>query len=146
LTYHKKVITFPCPSWTFSDYVEANGNDPIQDWYNSLSEEAQNLFNSLLKSNQKVELPINWVGFKRYMKGSLKKWRVWELEFHADKKQYRILGIFGEQRKQAILLVGCYHKQRIYYPADALDLAARRARALREGRASLRERKIRADI
>jgi hypothetical protein len=28
---------------------------------------------------------------------------------------------FGEIRKQAIILLGCYHKAKVYTPADALE-------------------------
>ena len=147
LTYNNKVIELPRSKWGFFDFEHANGNDPIEDWYeNDLSEEGQYAFDALLRDNHKTELPIHWIGFKRYLKGKDKEQRIWELEFKADDRQYRVLGKFGSVRKQAILLCGCYHKQRVYTPADALETAYKRAKALAKGEAKLRERQIKENI
>jgi phage-related protein len=149
LQNHTKVIFFPSPTppakWRFFDYAEG-GNNLIEDWYRPLSEEARNAFNALLKNTCKIELPLHWTGFK-YLKGTPKEERIWQLDFIADKRQYRVLGIFGQVRKQAIVILGCYHKGDVYTPQNALETARRRARALREGRADEpRERKIRTDF
>ena len=129
--------------WSFFDYVEGDRN-PIEEWYQGLSEEARYAFDSLLKNTHKIELPIHWGGFK-YLKGKPKTERIWQLDFIADKKQYRVLGVFGRIRKQGVLILGCYHKGDVYTPQDALESACKRAKSLREGRAGTRERKIRTD-
>ncbi len=98
-------------------------------------------FDTLLKNQQKIESVLNWNGFK-YLKGKLKEERIWQLDFIADKRQYRLLGVFGEVRKSAVLILGCYHKGDNYTPLDALKTARKRAQALREGRAKTYERKI----
>jgi hypothetical protein len=145
LQNHKKVIPFPVSRlWLFFDYVEAD-RDPIEDWYQGLSEEGKYGFDALLKNTHKIEIPIHWGGFK-YLKGKPKEERIWQLDFIADKKQYRILGVFGQIRKQAVLIPGCYHKGEVYTPQNALDTACKRAKSLREGRAGTRERKIRVDF
>jgi phage-related protein len=145
LQNHTKVICFPSPPlWVFLDYVE-NGCDLIEEWYQKeLSEGAQITFDTLLKNQQKIELSLNWTGFK-YLKGKPKEERIWQLDFIADKRQYRLLGIFGETRKNAILILGCYHKGDNYTPRDALETARKRAKALREGRGWTIERKIKSD-
>jgi hypothetical protein len=148
LTYNKKVIKFPSSPvvWSFWDFVLGN-NNLIEDWYNNeLSEEGQYLFDSLLKGIYKTDQPINWVGLRRFLKGKLQEERIWELEFRADKRQYRVLGKFGAARKQAILLIGCYHKGSVYTPADALDQALKRSRMLDQGKATTSERTIKEDI
>jgi hypothetical protein len=147
LTHNKKVIELSSPGlWTFWDFEYANGTDPIDDWYNKdLSEEAQYTFISVLKDCQKVELPEHWGAFKRFLSGNLRDYRIWELWFHADQRQYRILGVFGPERKSATLLVGCYHKQGVYTPPGALETAYMRAKALAKGEAKRRERKIATD-
>ena len=146
---HKKVIlslvTERPEPWTFWDYVRG-GNNPIEEWYQNLSDEALNLFDGILKNASKTEHPINWIGFKRFLKGKYKQGRLWELFFRADKRQHRVIGFFRDQRKQAGLLMGCYHKQNVYTPPDALDTAFKRAKDIREGRATLHERKIKNDI
>jgi hypothetical protein len=130
--------------WSFFDYVEGDHN-PVADWYRELSEEGRYGFDALLKNTHKIESQLHWGGFK-FLKGKPKEERIWQLDFIADKKQYRLLGVFGELRKQAVLILGCYHKGDVYTPHNALDTACKRARLLREGRAQTCERKIRTDF
>lgn len=145
MPYHTKVISSQEASyWTFWDYVEGTST-PIEDWYQRLSEDAKLLFQATLKNIRKTEIPTQWGGF-RLLKGKVKGERIWELKFFADKRQYRILVKFGETRKKVVLLMGCYHKQGNYTPTDALGTALKRAKALKEGRGGLRERKIATDF
>lgn len=143
---HKKVIPFPVARhWLFFDYVEG-ANNPIEKWYQEeLSDEGRLVFEELLKNTQKIESHLQWGGFK-YLKGEPRKERIWQLDFIADKKQYRLLGVFGEVRKQAVVLIGCYHKGDIYTPRKALETACKRAKALRERRATTFERKVKVDL
>jgi phage-related protein len=145
LRNHKKVIFFPSPTlWSFFDYV-SDGRNLIEEWYQKeLSEEAQITFDTLLKNQQKIESVLNWTGFK-YLKGKPKEERIWQLDFIADKRQYRLLGVFGMERKSAVLILGCYHKGDNYTPRDALEMARKRAKTLREGKAGTNERKIKSD-
>ena len=130
--------------WSFFDYVEGDW-DPIEDWYQKeLSEEGKAVFDALLKNTYKIENHLQWGGFK-CLKGEPQKERIWQLDFVADKRQYRLLGVFGSIRKQAVLILGCYHKGVVYTPQSALETASKRARALRERRAGTRERKIKTD-
>jgi phage-related protein len=123
----------------------ANGQNLIEEWYQKeLSEDAQFILDALLKNLQKIDSSLNWNGFK-YLQGKPKEERIWQLDFIADKRQYRLLGIFGVERKRAVLILGCYHKGDNYTPRDALETARKRARALREGRAETHERKIKSD-
>jgi hypothetical protein len=140
LSNHKKVILFPVASWRFFDYAEG-ANNAIDEWYQALSEEEQDTFDALLKQNQKIDLPIHWGGMK-FMQGECKKEGVWEWRFRADGPQQRILGVFGTQRKHAVFLIGCYHKQQVYKPPECLTTAVKRAKAVREGSANVTERTI----
>lgn len=145
MTYNKKVIQLVVPGvWRFFDFRAPNGANPIADWYkNDLSDDAKYAFVDTLKDIEKIESPNNWLCFKRFLAGKYRKYRIWELWFACgDKRQYRILGIFGPNRKQATLLVGCFHKGSVYTPPDSLDLSYTRARALSEGTAGRYERKI----
>lgn len=142
---HTKVISFPLPTrWSFHDYVEG-GVNRIEEWYQGLSLEGKDTFEALLKNTQKIENHLQWGGFK-YLKGEPKEERIWQLDFRADKRQYRLLGVFGSIRKQAVLILGCYHKGDTYTPKEALETACKRAKALREKRATTYEREIRNDI
>lgn len=121
------------------------GNNRIEEWVQGLSGEAQLFFNSILSNIRNTDKPQEWTAFKRFLSGKYRKDRIWELQFITDKRQYRVLGVFGPARKEATLLVGCYHKQRVYQPPNALDEAVKRQKALSEGRATRRERQVRTD-
>jgi hypothetical protein len=114
----------------------------MDDWFRELSEEAQFVLIDRLKDAEKTHEMTDWLCFKRYMHGKLKKYRIWELYFAGDKRQYRILGVTGSERKQAIFLVGCYHKDGVYAPPGALKMAYKGAKDLAEKKATIYERKI----
>ncbi|MBI3603517.1 MAG: type II toxin-antitoxin system RelE/ParE family toxin [Nitrospirae bacterium] len=141
---HKKVILLKSPYiWRFFDYVEGEGN-PIDGWYQNLGEEARDFFDDLLKNLAKIENHLEW-GIRGFLKGKYQSERIWELGFKAEDKQYRILGIF-DGTKRAVMLMGCYHKQRVYTPANALDTAYQRAKNLSAKKATIHERKIKTDL
>jgi hypothetical protein len=133
------VISFPS-GWRFLDYA-----DEIENWYRGLSEEGQDTFQSLLKINSKTDIPKAWQGCK-VLQGKCKKYGLWEWRFLADDRQQRLMGIFGEERKTAVFLIGCSHKQNIYQPQNCLDTAMKRAREVSDGRAILNIREIRSDF
>lgn len=119
------------------------GVNVIEDWYNAdLLEEGQLLFVNLLKDNRKTEDPRNWIGYRGFLKGEAKKYRIWEVGFLADKRQYRLFCIFGTKRKHVVLLLGCYHKGPVYTPANAIDTAIKHVKALNRGEATTHERQI----
>src|SRR6185295_10204508 len=95
--------------WDFVDYGTQSANLFI-DWYRSLSPEARDRIDADLKNCRKTAKHEDWLCFKRFLKGEYQSQRIWELRFKADRREHRILGIFGLTRKQAILLMGCYHK------------------------------------
>jgi hypothetical protein len=130
--------------WSFNDYVH-DRHDPIEDWrVNELTDAGRFAFNSLLKNTAKTENHLQWGGFK-FLKGESKKERIWQLDFFADGKQYRVLAVF-RSAKQAVLLIGFYHKGKVYTPPNALETAIKRAKALREGKAGYIGRTIRLDL
>ncbi|MEX5218993.1 MAG: type II toxin-antitoxin system RelE/ParE family toxin [Nitrospiraceae bacterium] len=147
MQYHTKVILFrpvnPGQRWTFWDYCFGESN-LFDDWYQNLSEEARDTFDGLLKNLSKTANHLDW-GIKRFLEGKYKQQRIWEIGFIADGRQNRILGIFAGE-KQVVLLMGCYHKQRVYTPHNALDTAYDRAKTFQAGKATLYERKIKTDL
>jgi hypothetical protein len=144
LTHHKKMITSPPQptEWMFCDFSPAPGNNPIQDWVDDLSEEAEHGFWSVLKVNRKVAIPKHWTQL-RYLKGKAKAHRLWELRFTADDRAHRIIGCFSDGvRMRAILLIGCTHKQNVYDPPEAIKTAITRKTSLEKLEATAIERKI----
>jgi hypothetical protein len=65
--------------------VYPNGKNPIEeDWYQALPEDVQDLFDTLLKNNQKTERPQQWTGFRKFLRsGDLQKYGVWSLSSRA---------------------------------------------------------------
>jgi len=139
------VISLQQAKWTFYDYIQGDKN-PIQTWYESLTLAAQFQFDAVLKNCSKTENLKDWGRFRHFLEGSAKAERVWELGFVADRRQYRILGVFGDERKHAVLLIGCYHKGGNYTPSNAIETARKRAKGFREGNGGRRERKIETNI
>lgn len=141
------MILFPKPlrHWSFWDYVEGQTNH-IEDWYQrELSREGKDKFDALLKNIAKIQDAHQWGGKFKPLQGQPKQEAVWQLDFIADKRQYRLHGVFRPGR-QAVLLSGCFHKGKRYTPENAIETAWKRARKLREGRATTHERKIKHDI
>lgn len=136
----KVIPSQPKRFWSFADYVE-QGQNAIEKWYSKeLSDDAQFMFDNLLKNTAKIESQLQWGGFK-YLQGEPKKHGIWQLDFFADGRQYRILGVF-ERGHRAVLLLGCYHKGKVYTPQNALETACRRAKKLKDKKASTVERQI----
>lgn len=133
---NKKVISWPQPErWTFFDWVDLDGTNPIEKWLAGESGEVAWTLNSALKQAAKCQTPQEWLGFKRFIQGKkYKDERLWEFEFSANRRQYRLLGRFDGQMK-AVFFCGCYHKGSVYTPQEAFETALRRAKALSEGKA-----------
>jgi hypothetical protein len=111
----------------------------IEEWrQQELSIEAGLTFEKLIKDIRKTENHLNWMGFRRFIKRH--KDSIWELGFPGDGRAYRVLGDFCGS-KQAVLLIGCYHKDKVYTPADAIDQAFKRKGLLKNGTATHQERK-----
>lgn len=132
--------------WEFWDWGTIAGS-AIKEWYDGLSEQAQDKLDNLLKVNSKTDNPRDWLGFK-YMLGELRDEKIWQLAFPHNNIQDRILGIFGAKRKQAIILIGYIHKGNVYTPKGALKVAASRAKPFRLGKGEMKlyEHKIRTDL
>jgi len=142
------VIPFPRTPldspWEFWDYVQGKSNE-IEAWYQSLSEDGQFTFDSLLKLNSKASTPLGWNSSKA-MQGECKEHGIWEWRFFDDGVQQRLAGIFLTDRKNAAFLIGFTHKQNVYDPAGALDTAVKRAKEVRNGTATLVKRKVKSSI
>jgi mRNA-degrading endonuclease RelE of RelBE toxin-antitoxin system len=123
--------------WRFFDLVK--GRNVIEDWRAGIGSTGRLAMDALLKNTTKIENQLEWGA--RDLKGAPKKEKVFELKFKADKKEYRLAFIFQPEHS-VILLMGFYHKQKVYYPPDAIKTARNRAEDYRANRANAIERKI----
>lgn len=146
---NKKVIPFPQSGfWTFYDWVDGDGSNPIEKWLAGESEECDEVrmvFNSVLKEARKRRNHLEWTCFRHKMQGKLKAEGINELGFKAARKQYRLLVKFDGEL-QTVILCGCFHKGGRWTPTDALETAVKRARALAQRKAKRRERTIQDDF
>lgn len=139
---YKSDMVNPAIYWRVCDFIQ--GRNPIEDWRaKDLSENGRFAFNAMLKNIVKVENHLEWGA--RDLKGAPKKENILELKFIADKRQYRVAFIFQPGR-EVILLIGFYHKQKVYYPPNAIDTARTRASAFRSNKAGKIDRAIQFDI
>lgn len=132
--------------WKFYDYG-TKGKNPVDGWLSVQPEMVRYLFEAVFKSNSKIDDPKNW-NDSRKMEGALKKDGIWEYRIDYANVQYRLFGIFGHSRKQAVFLIGCTHKMRVYDPHDCMKTAIKRARAVmtKQKGIILYDRKIKEDI
>jgi hypothetical protein len=65
-----------------------------------------------------------------------------EIRYTAQKREERALGYFPSGQNTFVILLICYHKQKIYVPTEAFDIAFERFKAHKEGRASSRTLQI----
>lgn len=148
MKYQKEVIFLKRSSdpelWEFFDYGTTE-RSLIDDWLDEQPEGVQDIFEAVFKSNRKIADPKNWQD-SRKMEGKLAKEGIWEYRIQYANVQYRLLGVFGPHKKQAVFLIGCTHKMKIYCPQDCLKTAIKRARAVRRKEATLHERKIQENI
>ena len=100
--------------WVVFDFVQ--GRNPIEDWRsNDLSGAARLALDAMLKNTVKTKNHLEWGA--RDLKGAPKKEKIFELKFIADKRPYRVAFIF-EPGYKVILLIGFYHKQKVYFPPE----------------------------
>jgi hypothetical protein len=124
--------------WQFMDYISPQGRNLIADWYARLLRQEQSDFMVLIR------ILANTRQWPRGAYRPLGKQYsgLGELRFTSERKEHRVIGCFGPAAGQFTMLVGCFHKQRVYTPANALDTAIQRRRFLERGEGSVRERKI----
>jgi hypothetical protein len=125
--------------------VDGNGSNPIEKWLAEQSDEVRMTFNAVLKEARKRRSYTDWPCFRHKMEGKAGAEGVHELGFKAQGRQYRLLTKF-DGIQQAVILCGCYHKMKQWTPRDAPETAAKRARALAQGKAGRRERTIQDDL
>lgn len=114
-------------------------------WHDSQTEEVQDNIAAVLKDSAKTQDHLQWSAWRKYLKGTAKEQKIWEIGFKAEGRQYRLLGVF-RPGKRAILLVGCYHKNAVYTPPDAIDTAIKRAKALLQGTGTTNARPISSNL
>jgi hypothetical protein len=132
--------------WRFLDYC-TDDHPPrnlIQIWYGEQDLDVQAAFDATVTLLAATE---DWRKAKEF--GELKREHVGlgELRFAVDMKRrgkrtirrFRPVGIWCEERREFIFLMGCEKAKGVYAPADAFDLALRHKARFEAGKGSTRE-------
>ena len=110
----------------------------IKNWFDDISVQAQADFVTLISQ---LEVLKDWAMPEfRLLRGKNFK-DLGELRFKTEKKQHRIIG-FASKEDEYILLIGCFHKDNVYNPRDALETAIKRKRLVKSGEGRICEHKV----
>ena len=111
-------------------YVSPAGNNKIADWYGDLPPSDQTFVDEFLK-NMRQTREWSLPDYRARLAGGYG--RLGELRWKMNRKEHRLLGFFKGGVWYAV--IGCYHKQRVYAPAAALDTALRYMGQIERGEA-----------
>ncbi len=105
-------------------YLSPAGGDKIAEWYGGLSPQEKADTDEFVADMRKT---ADWVmpSYKPSLRGYPK---LGELRWDSCRKKHRLLGFLKDGKFFAVM--GCYHKQQIYTPADALEQAEKRRKQI----------------
>jgi hypothetical protein len=126
--------------WRFMDYHSEAGNNMIQEWYSRRDPDVRADFDTTL-SNLSIASASEWRDMKEF-KHLGRGEGLCEIRFTTANVQHRVLGFFGPGEHTFSLYVGATHKQKIYKPPNAFDLAVKHRNSVKNGKGSLRERPL----
>jgi len=112
----------------FKCYVDAGGDDVIDDWYNELPAKAQAKFDTLLehfRDNPNTKWGSN------HFKPLVGYDGIFEIRFQVLNVLYRPLGCFGPQQAEFTFLIGAREQGDRFVPPNALEQAVARKMTIR---------------
>jgi hypothetical protein len=119
------------------DYYSEAGNNMIQEWYGRRDADVRADFDTTLNN---LSIAPEWRDMKEFKHLGHKG--LCEVRFTTANVQYRVLGFFGPGERTFSPYAGATHKQRVYNPPNAFDLAIKRRNGLKNGKGSLNERPL----
>lgn len=127
--------------WKFEVFVNASGRCDCQKALNSYNIKGSTAFERAVM-HLAVTPRIQWnepqakdvtPNDNRYKFAGFK---LYEIRYKANNRAERAFGYFPEGQSTFVILLICNHKQKIYDPANAFDIAFERFKAHKEGQAS----------
>jgi hypothetical protein len=105
-------------SWVFYGFRTSTGNEPVQDWYHSLPQEAKDDAQDIL-GYMRVRPNHQWLrpAFDQLGDG------ISEVRFDDALHTYRIYGHFGPARQEYVFLVGAMKKRQVQRHEQRLALS-----------------------
>lgn len=133
--------------WQFEVFVSATGRCDSQTAIDAYSVKDSMAFERAVE-HLAVTPRIQWnepqakditPGDNKYKSAGFK---LYEIRYKAKNRAERAFGYFPEGKATFVILLICNHKQKIYDPANAFDIAFERFKAHKEGTASSRALQI----
>ena len=109
-------------SWTFKNYLEPNGQNPVHTWLDSLPKRAKARINvtiGMLEAMDRLEMP-----YARALKYDCAG--LIELRIPCGNVQYRPLSCYGPGPRDVTILFGAIEKGSKFVPASACSTALTR--------------------
>jgi hypothetical protein len=116
--------------WDWFCYDDGKEDDLWMRWYRSMGVEVRARHNAVFDF---LEVRTVWrEPHSKKINDDLMEIRI------TGTVQHRLLGFFGPAPGQFTFVLPCMHKQKVYTPHGAKKTAAKRKRAIEEGRANVR--------
>lgn len=119
-------------AWKFRTYVAPSGRTDVQDTIDAYDVYGRSKFERAVM-HLAVSPKSQWnVPHAKKLKNEDP---IYEIRYQAFKRQERALGFFDDTAATFVIVLVCYHKDRVYKPAEAIDSAHRRVAEIRAGTA-----------
>lgn len=129
MSYHN----FDMLQWNFSVYVSPTGRNDVQKTINDYDDYGSEAFQRAVK-HLAATPKYQW------QEPQAKKLKnedpIYEIRYKADDRATRALGYFAEDGCTFVIVLICYHKDRVYTPPDAIQSAHKRLKQIQNGTAS----------
>lgn len=109
--------------WSYRCYDDGRTPQLWQRWYDE-NPEFRGTHDAVFDQIEQMTL---WE--EPHVKLLLKTERIFEVRLNG-KVRHRILGFYGEARREFVIVATCYHKQSNYYPPGIRDTAAKRKKQI----------------
>jgi hypothetical protein len=124
--------------WTFFDYLEVGGTNPVREWINAQPKAAR------LKIDKRIEYMENTLNWAPQYFSAIRGYSgIYELRIICQNVQYRPLGCFGPNDKEFTLLIGASEHGDQIIPRNAFGIAESRMGIVLGDRRRTREHEFR---
>lgn len=120
-------------AWKFRTYVAPSGRTDVQHTIDDYDVYGRNKFARAVM-HLAVSPKSQWD--EPHAKKLKNEDPIYEIRYQAFKRQERALGFFDDETGVFVIVLVCYHKGRVYKPAEAIDSAHRRIAEVRAGTAT----------
>lgn len=128
------------PYWEFLDYITERHENPIQNWYGTLTPQAKADFDALVLALSQTD---DWDETKKkkrkYKELERKHKGLCELILKVEGKNLRPLGVLRRELRQFVFLGGCEKHAFWTFPLGAFDSALQLLGQLDQGKGATRE-------